>query len=79
MDQDFSILSMCFRYYLIIAPWQRRGPSVDQTLTPFFQGCFVLSLVEMGTVGLEKKILILSMYFRYFVIISPWKRAWPFI
>ena len=21
----------------------------------------------------------LSMYFRYFVIISPWKRAWPFI
>ena len=22
---------------------------------------------------------ILSMYFRYFVIISPWKRAWPFI
>ena len=27
----------------------------------------------------EEDFLILSMYFCYFVIISPWKRAWPFI
>ena len=27
----------------------------------------------------EEDFLILSMYFLYFVIISPWKRAWPFI
>ena len=27
----------------------------------------------------EEHFLISSMYFRYFVIISPWKRAWPFI
>ena len=27
----------------------------------------------------EEDFLISSMFFRYFVIISPWKRAWPFI
>ena len=27
----------------------------------------------------SRKFLILSMYFRYFVIICPWKLAWPFI
>ena len=34
---------------------------------PFIQGCLLPSLVEVGTVALEKKIF-------YFVIISPWKR-----
>ena len=44
------------------------------------QGCFMPSLVEIGPVVLGKKFfLILSMYFHYFIIISPWKRAWPFI
>ena len=34
------------------------------------------SLVEIGSVVLEKKIfLISSIYFHYFVIISPWKRG----
>ena len=38
------------------------------------------SLVEIAPVVLEKKIfLISSMYFCYFVIISPWKRAGAFI
>ena len=36
-------------------------------------------LVEIGPVVLEKDFLISSMYFRYFVIISPWKRTWLFI
>ena len=43
------------------------------------QGCFVPSLVEIGSVVLEKIFLISSMYFCYFLIISPWKRAGPFI
>ena len=56
------------------------GPSFEQTWIPFIQECFVPSLVEIGSVVLEKKIfLISSMYFRYFLIISPWKRAEPFI
>ena len=36
-------------------------------------------LVEIGSVVLEKKIFKTSMYFRFFIIISPWKRAWDFI
>ena len=47
---------------------------------PSIQRCFVPSLVEIGPVVLEKKIfLISSMYFHYFLIISPWKKAGPFI
>ena len=39
-----------------------------------------LELAEISPVVLEEKIfLILSMYFRYFVIISPWDRVGPFI
>ena len=45
----------------------------------FTKGCLVPSLVEIVPVVLGKKILISSMYFCYFVIISPWKRAQPFI
>ena len=30
-------------------------------------------------IGGGKVIFFLRMYFRYFIIISPWKRAWPFI
>ena len=36
------------------------------------QGCFVPSLIEIGPVVL-KRFLNSSMYFRYFVIISPWR------
>ena len=42
--------------------------------------CFVLNLVEFGPVVLEKKIFkFRQSIFRYFVIISFWERAWPFI
>ena len=37
------------------------------------------SLVEIGPVVHEEKIFFSSMYFRFFVIISPWKWAVPFI
>ena len=39
----------------------------------------MLSLVEIGLVVLEMIFSNLLMYFRYFVIFSPWKRAGPFI
>ena len=78
--EDFWIFSMYFRYFVIISPWKRAGPINWSTWIPFTQGCFVPSLVEIGSVVLEKKIFnISSMYFHYFVIISSWKRAWPFI
>ena len=54
-------------------------PFIWKHLNPLTQGCFVPSLVEIGAVVLEEKILKhSSMYFRYFVIFSPWKRAWSF-
>ena len=42
------------------------------------QGCFVPSLIEIGPVVL-KRFLNSSMYFRYFIIISPLKRTSLFI
>ena len=37
------------------------------------------SLLEISPVVLKKIFLISLIHFRYFVIISPWKRSWPFI
>ena len=51
-----------------------------QNWIPFTQGYFAQHLVKNGQVVLEKKIFkFRSMYFRYFVIISPWKEVGPFI
>ena len=46
---------MYFRYF-VISPWKRAGPFIWKTWIPFTQGCFVPSLVEIGSVVLEKKI-----------------------
>ena len=56
------------------------GPSFVQTRIPFTQGCFVPSLVKLAQWFWRRIFLeISSMYFPYFVIISPWKWGWPFI
>ena len=53
----FLKFRLCFfRYFLIISLGKGRVPSFEQTWIPFTQGCFVLSLVEIGSVVLEKKI-----------------------
>ena len=71
----FRHLFSLFCNYL---PW--RGPSFEQTKTPFIHRSFVPSLVEIGPVVLEKKIFkFRQCIFRYFVTISPWKRLGPFI
>ena len=54
--EDFKISSMYFHYFISISTWERRGPSFEQTLIPFTQGCFVPSLVKIGPMVLEKKI-----------------------
>ena len=70
---------MYIHYFVIIFLGKGRGPSFDQTWIPFIQGCFVRSLVEIGTVVLMKKIYKFCQCILFFVIISPWKRAGPFI
>ena len=55
-----------------------RGPW-NGTWIPFTQGFFVPSSVEIGPVVLEKISKFCQCIFRYFVMISPWKRAGPFV
>ena len=75
-----SSLSVYFWCLIFISPCKRGCPSFEQTWINFPQGCFVQSLVEIGPVVLEKNIFwILSMYFCYFIIISPWKKVLPFL
>ena len=44
-----------------------------------YEKLLVLHLKKFESGSGEEDFLILSMYFHYFVIISPWKRAGPFI
>ena len=46
---------MYFRYFLIITPSQRAGPSFVQIWIPFSQRYFVPSFVDIGPVALENK------------------------
>ena len=67
---------MFFCYFLIVSPWKIGGPSFEQTWIK----CFVPRLVEVGPMVLEEKIFKIRQYiFRNFIIITAWKRAWPFI
>ena len=34
-EEDFKILSMYFSYFVIISPWKRVGPFIEQTWIPF--------------------------------------------
>ena len=69
--------------WLKLAQWfRRRGflKFVNVNWIPFTQGHFVLSLVEMGPVVLDKMSFAnMSIHFRNIVIFSPWKRTWPFV
>ena len=67
----------CYMSFVIISPWKRAGSSFEQTWIPIPHGCIVPSLVEIGPGVQEKIILILLMYYRYFLIISPKKRVDP--
>ena len=42
------------QYFIIISLWKRAGSFIWTNLNPITQGCYVLSLVEIGTMVLEK-------------------------
>ena len=77
LEKKNSKFRQCFFTISWLSPLgKERGPSFDQSWIPFTQGCFMQSLVEIGSVVLEKKIFLSSsMYFSYFIIISPWIRG----
>ena len=63
---------MYFRIFLIISPWNRMGPTFEQTKIAITQGYFVPRFVEIGPVVLENIFFLnSSMHFHNFVIISP--------
>ena len=66
---------MYFRYFLIISPWKRAGPSFEQTWIPISQGCFVPSLVEIGPVVLEKKIFKIGQCIFAISFLSPLRKG----
>ena len=71
---------MYFHYILIISPWKRAGPFIWTNLNPLHPRMLCVKFGWNWLCGSgEEDFLISSMYFHYFVIISPWKRAGPFI
>ena len=77
---DYIITLIKRRKLPLLTLWEFNCSSFEKTWIPFIQICFVPSLVDIDSEVLEKKMFeISSMYFRYFVIISPWKRTGPFI
>ena len=66
-------LSIYLRFFVIISPLERVGPSFEQTWIPYAQGCIVPSLVEIGPVVPEKKIFKISQcisLFRYHLLLG---------
>ena len=56
------------------------GPSFEQIWITTTQACFVPILVEIDPVVLKKKIFkVFDIILKFFDIISPRKRVWPFI
>ena len=77
--EDFLISSMCFLHFVIISTWKRAGLFIWTNLNPLHQRmlCVKFCWNRLSGSG-EKDFLISSMYFSFFVIISPLKRASSF-
>ena len=71
---------MYFCYFVINSPWKKAGPFIWTNLNRFhpWMHCATFGCNWLSGSG-EENFLILSIYFRYFVIISHWKRSGPFI
>ena len=52
-EEDFSNLSMYYCNFVIISPWKMAEPFIWTKMNHLHQGCFVPSLVEIGS-GKEK-------------------------
>ena len=71
---------MYFHYFVIISPWERAGPFIWTKLNPLHPMMLCAKFGWNWPSGSgEKDFKISSMSFHYFVIISPWERAGPFI
>ena len=80
-EEDFSFSTIFFRYIVIISTWENARPFIWTNLNPlqFRMHCAKFGWNWPSGSGKEYFFKISSMYFRYFVIISPWEYAGPFI
>ena len=70
---------MYFHYFVIISPWKRAQPFIWTNLNPLHPRMLCAKFGWNWPSGSgEEDFLISSMYFHYFVIISPWERAGSF-
>ena len=70
---------MYFHCSIIICPWKRAGPFLWTIVNPLHPKLLCAQFGWNWPIGSgEEDFLILSMYFRYLVIISPWEKAGPF-
>ena len=71
---------MLFHYFVIISPWKRAGSFICTNLNHLHPRmlCDMVDWNWLSGSGKED-FLIPSMYFHYYVIISTWKKARPFI
>ena len=64
----------------IISPWKSVAPFFWELSNPHYSKLFCVKFRwNWSSASWEEPLWISSMYFSYFVIISPWKRALPFI
>ena len=71
------ILSMFFRNFVIISHKKRRCPAFEETWIDFTQGCFVPTLVEIGSVDLKKIFINFVNAFFIFLLSLPGKEQSP--
>ena len=73
------IAHLSFHYFEIIFPCKRTRPFIWTKLNSLHSRLLCAKFSWNKPSGSRGEDFNLTMYFRYFVIISPWKRAWPFI
>ena len=69
-EEHFSHFVKVFYYFVLISSWKRAGPAFEQPWILFTQRVFVLSLVKIGQVVLEKQIFIfvtIFLLFHYYI------------
>ena len=75
----FWFCQCIFHYFIIISPRKGTGPFIWTKLNPLHPRILCAKFGWNWLSGSGEDFLISSMYFHYFVIISPWKRAGSFI
>ena len=69
--------SMYFHYFVIISPWKKVGPFIWTNLNPHYPRRHSAKFDwNSSSCSGEEDFIISSVYFRYFLIISPWKEVW---